>query len=106
MNFPTALRYFDSGRDALQNQGQSVTVILYNALLKAAGKVYDTVEMERILQMMAEQGVRPSSVTYNILLHTFGELRQYEQVAARYHEMLESGIHPDGVTYSVLIAAA
>ena len=30
-------------------------MILYNALLKAAGKVYDTVEMERILAMMAEQ---------------------------------------------------
>ena len=43
----------------------SVTVILYNALLKAAGKVYDTVEMERILQMMAEQ------VLYSVRNHAW-----------------------------------
>ena len=106
MDYAKAKEYFDEATTVLASAGHSVTTLLHNALLKAAGKTFDYDEMERLMAEMSSQGLHPNSVTYNIMLHTLGELKQHDQVLDMYAEMLQKGVRPDGVTFSVLIGAA
>ena len=72
-----------------------MTVLLYNAMMNAAGKVFDMAEQQRLFTEMQDAGIRPNAISYNILLHVLGELKQVEQVADRYAEMIEKGVTPD-----------
>ena len=103
MDYERAQQVF---KDARGGGAPTVSVLLYNAMMAAAGKVYDLPEMVRLFDEMTVAGAQPNSVSYNILMHTLGELKQIESVQDRFEEMVEAGIAPDAVTYSILIGAA
>ncbi|CAN6902696.1 unnamed protein product [Brassica oleracea] len=75
----------------------------YTTMLGSLGRAKQFGAINKLLNEMVREGVRPNTVTYNRLIHSYGRANYLKEAMNVFNQMQKSGCEPDRVTYCTLI---
>jgi len=87
----------------IQTHHDELDEILFNSLIDTAVSYKDFGKVNRTLEHMKTQGIKPSNVTYGILIKAFGQNNMIENALSVFSQMEKNGVQPNEVTYGCII---
>ncbi|KAG2319733.1 hypothetical protein Bca52824_012946 [Brassica carinata] len=75
----------------------------YTTMLGSLGRAKQFGAINKLLDEMVREGVRPNTVTFNRLIHSYGRANYLKEAMNVFHQMQKAGCRPDRVTYCTLI---
>eukprot|EP00698_Gefionella_okellyi_P007768 TRINITY_DN1900_c0_g1_i1.p1 TRINITY_DN1900_c0_g1~~TRINITY_DN1900_c0_g1_i1.p1 ORF type:complete len:396 (+),score=57.63 TRINITY_DN1900_c0_g1_i1:141-1328(+) len=88
--------------EKMQSDGEIVTVVALNALLKAFARLGDAIRARRVFSLITQADV----ISYSTMMSACVNAEQPEQAFAVFDEMIKADVRPDTLTYHPLLRAA
>jgi pentatricopeptide repeat protein len=81
------------------------SVLDYNLMIAAYGKIGEYDKVERMIQRMKDAGFNPNVATYTSLIEAYGRKRMFSEAEDVLEKMAKEGPKPTQVTYQTMIGA-